>query len=138
MELNIGWLEDEFSINILSWKKKRLINIIFAKTYNVNFNLHELIRLNLIRLFLIKSYRGRCHILAKPVKSQQTWSNARSISPYSKILKKNISQMMKKYEKKTTTKKNYFIHIKKKVKRVVFKVKKISKLDSLLNTKKWF
>lgn len=76
-------------------------------------------------------------MLSKPVKGQQTWSNANTPKYYSKILKKNITYMLKKNEQKNISKKNYFILIKKKTKRVIPKLKKISKLDSLLIMKKW-
>lgn len=54
----------------------RPINIIFSQINSVNSQLSELNRLNIIRLYLIKSYRGRCHALGKPVRGQRTWSNA--------------------------------------------------------------
>lgn len=54
----------------------RPINIIYSQINSVNNQRQELYRLSLIRLYLIKSYRGRCHALGKPVRGQRTWSNA--------------------------------------------------------------
>ena len=54
----------------------RPINIIYSQINSVNNQSDELHRINLIRLYLIKSYRGRCHALGKPVRGQRTWSNA--------------------------------------------------------------
>ena len=54
----------------------RSINIIFSQVNTVNNQRNDLHRLNVIRLYLIKSYRGRCHALGKPVRGQRTWSNA--------------------------------------------------------------
>jgi ribosomal protein S13 len=52
------------------------INIIYSQINSVNNQLTELTRLNIIRLYLIKSYKGRSHALGKPVRGQRTWSNA--------------------------------------------------------------
>ena len=52
------------------------INIIYSQINSVNNQRQDLHRLNIIRLYLIKSYRGRCHALGKPVRGQRTWSNA--------------------------------------------------------------
>lgn len=52
------------------------LNIILSQVNSVNNKVDELKRLNIIRLFLIKSYRGRSHALGKPVRGQRTWSNA--------------------------------------------------------------
>jgi ribosomal protein S13 len=52
------------------------LNRFFSQVSSVNSTLHNLVKLNIIRLYLVKSYRGRCHLLGKPVKSQRTWSNA--------------------------------------------------------------
>ena len=55
---------------------KKLINIFFSKSLNINNFLKELILYYILKLYLIKSYKGFCHILGKPVKGQRTWSNA--------------------------------------------------------------
>lgn len=52
------------------------LNIIFSQINSVNNQVPDLKKLNTLRLFLTKSYRGRCHALGKPVKGQRTWSNA--------------------------------------------------------------
>ena len=48
------------------------LNRFFSQVSSVNSNIHNLIKLNIIRLYLVKSYKGRCHLLGKPVKSQRT------------------------------------------------------------------
>jgi ribosomal protein S13 len=47
-------------------------NIIFSQINSVNNQRPELYYLNIIRLYLIKTYRGRCHALGKPVRGQRT------------------------------------------------------------------
>merc|ERR1712031_775 len=50
----------------------RPINIIYSQINSVNNQRSELYRFNLIRLYLIRSYRGRCHALGKPTRGQRT------------------------------------------------------------------
>ena len=52
------------------------LNALFSQINSVNNQLNELNRLNIIRLYLIKSYRGKCHAIGKPTNGQRTWSNA--------------------------------------------------------------
>lgn len=48
------------------------LNVILSQINSVNNKHYELSRLNIIRLYLIKSYRGRSHALGKPVRGQRT------------------------------------------------------------------
>jgi len=50
----------------------RPINIIYSQINSVNYRIIHTHRLNIIRLYLIKSYRGRCHALGKPTNGQRT------------------------------------------------------------------
>ena len=63
----------------------------------------DLTRYHLLRLYLIKTTRGRSHALGKPSRGQRTWSNAWSayncnnvtrsfISAYQKIQKENAKE----------------------------------------------
>ena len=90
------------------------LNILFSQINSVNNRVAELKRVNVLRLFLIKSYRGKCHALGKPVRGQRTWSNGwnsynnnrlvRSfIGETKKILKKD--QKVEKINYKLTQKK---------------------------------
>ena len=51
------------------------INLIFSQLTSVNNTIFELTRYRLIRLYLIKTTRGRSHALGKPSRGQRTWSN---------------------------------------------------------------
>jgi hypothetical protein len=77
----------------------------------------------MLRAYLTRSYKGKCHALGKPVKGQRTWSNAwnsynynRSVRSFigetKKILKKdqkvekiNYKLTQKKYANKTKSRK---------------------------------
>jgi ribosomal protein S13 len=50
----------------------RSFNLILAQVGNINKPVSELTRLNLIRLYLIKTFRGRGHSLGKPIRGQRT------------------------------------------------------------------
>lgn len=48
------------------------LNRFYSQVSSVNSFVAPLVRFNVIRLYLIKSYRGRCHAIGKPVKGQRT------------------------------------------------------------------
>jgi ribosomal protein S13 len=48
------------------------LNIIFSQVNSVNNSIEDIKKLNILRLYLVKSYRGRCHALGKPVRGQRT------------------------------------------------------------------
>ena len=68
------------------------INIILSQVNSVNNRVTELKRLNIIRLYLIKSYRGRSHALGKPVRAQRTWSNGWNSYNVNSVLRRFISE----------------------------------------------
>ena len=52
------------------------INKFFSKMNPFKHTIFDLTRTHIIRLYLIKSYRGRAQALGKPSRGQRTWSNA--------------------------------------------------------------
>jgi ribosomal protein S13 len=52
------------------------LNVMFSQMTSVNNTAADLTRYNLLRLYLIKTTRGRSHALGKPSRGQRTWSNA--------------------------------------------------------------
>lgn len=84
------------------------LNRYYSQISSVNNQVSELVRLNILRLYLIKSYKGRCHALGKPVRGQRTWSNSWSSYKSNLILRKFISEMKFKISKTTKVEKiNY-------------------------------
>jgi hypothetical protein len=55
-----------------------MLNVFLAKMMSVNGSVREWEYQNQLRLYLIKSYRGRALALGKPSRGQRTWSNART------------------------------------------------------------
>ena len=78
-------LSDRFELNSVSRRKiitetqielniplVSTLNIIFSQINSVNNDPVRIQKLNVIRLYLIKSFRGRCHAIGKPVRGQRT------------------------------------------------------------------
>jgi len=84
------YLTDKEGLN--SKSITRAINVILSQTSSVNKCVDELKTLNIIRLYLIKSYRGRSHALGKPVRGQRTWSNSWNSYNVNLTLRRFISE----------------------------------------------
>ena len=92
--------------------------------------------LNIIRLYLIKSYRGKAHAIGKPVKGQRTWSNSWNSYKINKILR-NFINKTKQFANKTklNDKLNYKLVKKKYLNKVQNNQKKKNKSK---NINSWF
>lgn len=104
----------------------RSLNLILAQVGSVNKPVVEITRLNLIRLYLIKTYRGRGHSLGKPIRGQRTWSNAWTAYSSNRILKTYISETQYLKNKDTKVEKIDYKKLKKKFKK---KVKSVNTFD---------
>jgi ribosomal protein S13 len=51
---------------------KKCMNIILSQMTSVNHQVSEVHHFNLIRLYLIKSYRGKAQAIGKPCRGQRT------------------------------------------------------------------
>ena len=74
----------------------------FARASSVNNDVSDLLRYNFIRLYLIKTFRGKAQALGKPSRGQRTWSNARTARKMGTPLKSFVGEMRKVYGKKKT------------------------------------
>lgn len=83
--------------------QRKIINMYLSQLISINNGIFELIRYNLVRLYLIKTFRGRCHALGKPSRGQRTWSNASNAHKCNRIVRIFIRQVKKNnvIEKKT-------------------------------------
>merc|ERR1712150_112286 len=73
----------------------RGLNILFSQLSTVNNQTTEVVRLTLIRLYLIKSRRGRFQAVGKPIRGQRTWSNAWTAYYKTSPLRTYISMSLK-------------------------------------------
>jgi ribosomal protein S13 len=79
----------------LDLEYRKVINMYLSQLSCINYSIDELIRYNIIRLYLIKSFRGRCLALGKPSRGQRTWSNAWTAFKNNTVLRKFISDVKK-------------------------------------------
>lgn len=111
----------------------RPLNIIFSQINSVNNKNTDLIRLILIKEYLIKSYRGRCHALGKPVRGQRTWSNAWNSYNLNKTLRFFIGEARAQLNKNKVEEKINYKLVKKK-----YITKKKKKTVKIKEKKSWF
>ena len=90
------------------------LNVIFSQINTVNNRISDLERLVLIRQYLIKSYKGRCHAIGKPVRGQRTWSNGWTSYKINKTLRSFIYETTLKLKQKQKTEKINYKVVKKK------------------------
>lgn len=90
------------------------LNIIFSQINSVNSRRSDLHRLNTIRLYLIRTYRGRCHALGKPVRGQRTWSNAWNSYNLNRVLRSFVSETRRMLRKNSRVEKINYKMVKKK------------------------
>lgn len=74
-------LDNRLSVNltpVTSFKRIYKIEVVnflnqyYSQVNSVNNVISDLQRLNIIRLYLIKSYKGKCHSIGKPSNGQRT------------------------------------------------------------------
>ena len=90
------------------------LNILFSKITSINNTVTELTRFNLLRLYLIKTTRGRSHALGKPSRGQRTWSNAWTAYNHNKVTRAFIGEYQKLQNSNRQTEKVNYKLIKKK------------------------
>jgi len=71
-EFNFLIFKPTQTLNTLSLDQRKILNMYLSQLISINNNIFELIKYNIIRLYLIKTFKGRCHALGKPVKGQRT------------------------------------------------------------------
>lgn len=107
-----------------SAEQRKVVNMFLAQITSINNNIFESLKYSLIRLYLIRSYKGKCFALGKPAHGQRTWSNASTAAKNNKIIKNFISDVKKfnKIEKKPETLNMKYLKRKTKVKKTKIKM----------------
>ncbi len=103
--------------------RKKIINMYMSQITNTSNDIYNLTRLNLIRLYLIKSFRGRAQMLGKPSRGQRTWSNAWTAYKYNTVLKQFVNQIIKSNKIATKIEKINYKVVKRKLKKRDPKIK---------------
>lgn len=102
-ELNFFLFKKNQTFLTLPLEQRKIINMYLSQLISINNNIFELVKYSLIRLYLIKTFRGRCHALGKPSRGQRTWSNASTAYRCNRVIRIFIRQVKKNniVEKKT-------------------------------------
>jgi len=111
------------SLNTLSLDKRKIINMYFSRFGNINNSIFELIKFNLVRLYLIKSFKGRAQAMGKPSRGQRTWSNASNAYKVNRVLRAFILQVKKNNVIEKKTQSLNLKYLKKKTKKTSPKIK---------------
>lgn len=124
-ELNNFNVNKDKSFISLPLDDRKIINMYLSQIISINNNIFELIKFNMVRLYLIKTFRGRCFALGKPARGQRTWSNASTAYRYNRVIRIFIRQVKKNnvVEKKVESLNMKFT--KKKIKKTAPKIKMI-------------
>lgn len=86
-ELTSTFYDPKNTLAVLDKESRKSLNRIFSQMASVNYQINEVTRVNIIRLFLIKSFRGKAQAFGKPSRGQRTWSNAWTSYLYNKELR---------------------------------------------------
>lgn len=116
-------------------KMKHTLNILLSQVTTVNNPPIDLIKIRIIRLYLIKTYKGKCHALGKPVHGQRTWSNAWGSYKNNTILRDFISEVKKNIKPETKVEKIDYRNPKQKF---VRKKKPIKLVKKAVRKSTWF
>ena len=68
------------------------INMLVSKMSSINNSILEMDVLHIVRLYLLKTMKGRSHMLGKPVRGQRTWSNAWTAYNSNRLLRSFVTQ----------------------------------------------
>jgi ribosomal protein S13 len=110
------------------------INILLSKMTSIDTPIKELQILHILRLYLLKTYQGKSHMLGKPVHGQRTWSNAWTSYNLNKELRTFVNKIFLLLAKNQKDEKINFKKIKKKIKKS--KTNKTKTVKKVVNT--WF
>jgi len=95
----------------------KLINITLSKMTSINYPISELQMLTILRLYLIKTFQGKSHMLGKPVRGQRTWSNGWTSYNSNKLLRTFVNKYFSLLAKNQKEEKINFKKVKKKKKK---------------------
>jgi len=71
-ELHNFLIKKERSLISLSLEQRKIMNMYLSQMISINYGIKDLVKYNILRLYLIKSFRGRAQALGKPSRGQRT------------------------------------------------------------------
>lgn len=126
-KLNVTSFKDLYKKNVVPF-----LNNYYSQINSVNNQIDNLVLLNIVRLYLTKTFKGKCHLLGKPVRGQRSWSNGWTSYKYNTILRKFVTETKLKLSKTKKIEKINYKLIKKK-----YGVKKVTKNKSIKKKLLW-
>jgi ribosomal protein S13 len=94
-ELHNFIIKKEKSLVTLSLDQRKIMNMYLSQIISINYGIKDLVKYNILRLYLIKSFRGRSQAMGKPSRGQRTWSNAWTSYKYNRMLRQFIMDIRK-------------------------------------------
>ncbi len=122
-EFSLTYLHENPSFIDFPKRFWQVLNLFFAQLTSINNDYFLMLKYNLVRLYLIKSFRGRAQALGKPSRGQRTWSNAWTAYKYNTTIRSFVSLTYQTLQKGKREEKVNFKLLKKKMKKVKHKVK---------------
>jgi len=111
------------------------LNVLFSQLTSINNSVAQLTRLNFLRLYLIRTTRGRSHALGKPSRGQRTWSNAWTAYNHNRVTRAFINAYQRLENENAKEEKINYKLIKKKSLR---KKKKETVSKAVVKNNTWF
>jgi ribosomal protein S13 len=87
------------SLDALDEENREIMNKILSKMTSINHQIADVENFNLLRLYLIKSFRGKAQAIGKPSHGQRTWSNAWTAYKYNKHIRTFIATTQRQIDK---------------------------------------
>ena len=134
-ELTIWLRDDRRSLASTQLEFREILNMYFSQAISINHSIFELMTINLIRLYLTRTFRGRAQALGKPSRGQRTWSNAWTAYRHNKTLRhfvRDVAARQKKIRNVLSLNKK---KIQRKIKKIIHKRRKSPRLFKKNN---WF
>lgn len=82
-------------LNIYPRAVLRAINILLSQISTVNNQITEITKLSIVRLYLLKTFRGKAQAIGKPSHGQRTWSNGWTAYNSNRVLRDFINTIQK-------------------------------------------
>ena len=80
--------------------KRNTIRKYFIKMFSPLISIHEIHRINTLRQLWCKSFKGKCHVVGKPVHGQNNWSNGWGSYKSNQIVRGFLTTQKRKRNKK--------------------------------------
>jgi ribosomal protein S13 len=71
-ELHYFLVKKDKSFTDIPLEERKIINMYLSQVTSINYGVKDLVKYNILRLYLMKSFRGRAQAMGKPSRGQRT------------------------------------------------------------------